>query len=275
MALKAMLKKEPFFSPANTSLLYSYFFLREFISEIIKLDNNNDIVIVGSNSFPAYSSPFRIPTDLDIETPDKEKTFQLIQDTISTINNKNDKFNFNISAKIKNTSNDVLQFRTDAKFLDLKSSFFVDIVPNPSDINKQKMLLNKIISTDEEFYIPVQPIETAISKKVLSILEKLDEKGRSFYRTKDFYDIFKLMKGKNISHKSINKALNNEVCKHIFKNPKYERLNLANTRKNLPRLTENFEVLWGKMKNHFKVDSGINPIEVRKFGLDLISELEM
>lgn len=275
MAVKAMLKKEPFFTEINSSLLYNYFFLREFISEVIKLDTDENIIISGSNAFPTYDEPFRIPTDLDLQALNRDKALQLIMDTINTVNSKNEGFKLKISDTIGETSNNILQFRADAELYGLRSCFLVDIVPDFEQMNSQKSLLRKIISTDEEFVISVPSFPTMISKKMLSILNKASGPDRHFYRTKDFYDLYMLLKNKNISIASIDKTLNQEISQQIKKNPKYDRYILANTRETLPKLTETFEILWGKMSQRLEVPKDINPLKVREFGINLINEINL
>lgn len=196
MALKAMLKKEPFFTATNATLLNSYFFTREFLHEIFKADNEENFTLAGSSAFPAYVKPFRIPTDLDVQALSMNRALELIQDTISSINNRNDGTNIEISFKGK-TSNDVLQYRADAKLFDTRSSFMLDIQPSKQHHNRQKSILRKVISTDEEFVVPVPSLETMLSKKILSVLNKVGEE-RCYYRTKDFYDIYMLVKSSGV-----------------------------------------------------------------------------
>ena len=82
-----------------------------------------------------------------------------------------------------------------------------------------------------------------------------------------------LSKGnQNIQLKEFDKALQREVAHNIKKNPAYDRYNLANTKENLPKMTENFESLWGKMTNKFEVKD-VNSYEVKQFGIDLINEM--
>jgi hypothetical protein len=273
MSIKAMLKKEPFFTAANSTLLNSYFFTREFLSEIIKADNEENFTLSGSSAFPAYVKPFRIPTDLDIQALKAKKAVELIQDTISSINSRNDGTHIDLYFKGK-TSNNVLQCRTDVKLFDMSSCFKLDIQLTNHHSDRQKAILRKVISTDEEFVVPVQSVETMVAKKILSILNKVGE-DRHYYRTKDFYDIYMLFKTANLDATKLDYYLQKEILEEIKSKPHFDRYNLANTRKTLPEITKNFDYLWGKMQNSFEVQKNVCPAEVKKFGLDLINEMSL
>lgn len=271
MAIKAMLKKEPFFTSQNATLIYQYFISREFLHEVLKQDNNNTFKVGGSGAFPAYTEPFRIPTDLDLQAKDSKKLLELLYDTANKINATDNNFKINLISK-GTTINEVSQLKVEAELFSMKDIFMIDVQVEKIPSDTEKALLKKIISTDEEFLVPVNTLEVSLAKKILSILDK-SQSGRTYYRTKDFYDIYMLAKGnQNIQLKEIDKALQREVAHNIKKNPAYDRYNLANTKENLPKMTENFESLWGKMTNKFEVKD-VNSYEVKQFGIDLINEM--
>lgn len=274
MAIKAILKKEPFFTAQNATLLYQYFLSREFLSEIIKEDNDDTFILSGSSAFPAYGKPFRIPTDLDLQAKNSKKILELIFDTINKINNSGAHFKINLVSKGE-TVNNVFQFRADTKFYSMQDSFNLDIQVVKEQYNVEKKLLQKIITTDEEFLTPIQTVPTMISKKILSILDKAKSE-RGYYRTKDFYDIYMLAKqNANITTEDINQTLKQEIGRKIKENPAYDKYSLANTRDSLPKITENFETLWGKMKNRMEVDKKVTSANVKKFGIALMNEMSL
>jgi len=199
-AVRAALKEEEHFNPSNSMLLTNYFFMRDFMQEMVK--EESDFIITGSSSWPMYNESLRVPTDLDLKTNSPQRILDLIRHIADAEKDAN-----MVVGDAQHTGNDVIKTHVDFDLNGLLGRFYIDVQTDDS-LTNQIMSMRKVISTDQVFDAKGMAVEESVAHKIDSILNKLTKPRNPYYRIKDFYDIYMLCKENDVNKGLVNDYLN-------------------------------------------------------------------
>ena len=261
-AITAFLKKEEHYNHDNHNLLAGYFFMREFMHEMVK--EEKDLSIRGSASLPMYNEPFRVPTDLDLQASSPKQILELIRHIAAT--EKDAKITL---SKVDITRNNVLEAHVAIDLNGFMASFNVDVAPKDCLENETKTM-RKVITTDQVFDAKTISREGAIARKIDCILNKFNEPHPS-YRIKDFHDIYMLCKDNEVNRALVGKTLRNIIDTEM----RHPKDNLKRTRDDIGKLVTPTE---DQIEKHWR-KTGMKPnadlSRALEFSKDLVQEMEI
>jgi len=262
-SLRAALKKEAMFSPANHVLLSNYFFMREFLQQMAAEEKG--LIIDGSTSYPMHAKPYRIPTDMDLKSTSPNRVLELIRHIADSERDAT----YTVGG-VAVTSNNVAQTSIEADLHGFRGRFNIDIVPDES-FSSQILTMKKIVSTDVLFDMRTVGFDETIANKIESILNKLNSPQNPYFRIKDFYDIFMLCQGNEPNRQLISAYLNEMIARKGS-----SRDALKRTQANLSGIvapTQN--AMWEAFKKKNEVAPEIEVAEVVRHTKNLIDEIEL
>jgi len=219
-SLSAALTNQPFFNPDNGQLLVNYFFMGDFLQEMVERAKD-EITLEGGGAYRAYVEPYRVPTDIDLQAANPSDVLDLIKQIV-----KDEKEASYKIFDVTKTGRNVVKTTIDADLYDLKARFALDIVPS-NDYRKNPRVLKKVITSDTEYEMNVAEAEKLIAGKITGILEKLNKPLVPYYRLGDFYDIFMMCNNNEVNQNIVNQYIAEMIDKIAITEKDKDKLKLV------------------------------------------------
>ena len=249
--LKAKIKNFAKEKNMDSRTVLQEYVLERFIDRISKLKYKNDFILKGGMLISSMVG-VDLRSTLDIDTT--IKGFEFTLDKLNEVLNEiietdiGDMFNFKILMNKKimeETEYHGYRVTLEANFDTISQKFKIDIstgdiiTPNEVKYNIKQML------SDDKIEILAYNIETILSEKIHSIIQK----GEDNTRARDYYDIYILEKTKK-------EEINNNILKEAIINKFEERKNsnlVSNIYLKLLNLEKNIKLkkLWNEYRNKF------------------------
>lgn len=249
--LKAKIKNFAKEKNMDSRTVLQEYVLERFIDRISKSKYKNDFILKGGMLISSMVG-VDLRSTLDIDTT--IKGFEFTLDKLNEVLNEiietdiGDMFNFKILMNKKimeETEYHGYRITLEANFDTISQKFKIDIstgdiiTPNEVKYNIKKML------SDDKIEILAYNIETILSEKIHSIIQK----GEDNTRARDYYDIYILEKTKK-------EEINNNILKEAIINKFEERKNsnlVSNIYLKVLDLEKNIKLkeLWNEYRNKF------------------------
>lgn len=249
--LKAKIKNFAKEKNIDSRTVLQEYVLERFIDRISKSKYKNDFILKGGMLISSMVG-VDLRSTLDIDTT--IKGFEFTLDKLNEVLNEiietdiDDMFNFKILMNKKimeETEYHGYRITLEANFDTISQKFKIDIstgdiiTPNEVKYNIKKML------SDDKIEILAYNIETILSEKIHSIIQK----GEDNTRARDYYDIYILEKTKK-------EEINNNILKEAIINKFEERKNsnlVSNIYLKVLDLEKNIKLkeLWNEYRNKF------------------------
>ena len=249
--LKAKIKNFAKKKNMDSRTVLQEYVLERFIDRISKSKYKNDFILKGGMLISSMVG-VDLRSTLDIDTTIKgfeftlDKLNEVLNEIIET--NIGDMFNFKILMNKKimeETEYHGYRVTLEANFDTISQKFKIDIstgdiiTPNEVKYNIKQML------SDDNIEILAYNIETILSEKIHSIIQK----GEDNTRARDYYDIYILEKTKK-------EEINNNILKEAIINKFEERKNsnlVSNIYLKVLNLEKNIKLkeLWNEYRNKF------------------------
>ena len=249
--LKAKIKNFAKEKNIDSRTVLQEYVLERFIDRISKSKYKNDFILKGGMLISSMVG-VDLRSTLDIDTT--IKGFEFTLDKLNEVLNEiietdiDDMFNFKILMNKKimeETEYHGYRITLEAKFDTISQKFKIDIstgdiiTPNEVKYNIKKML------SDDKIEILAYNIETILSEKIHSIIQK----GEDNTRARDYYDIYILEKTKK-------EEINNNILKEAIINKFEERKNsnlVSNIYLKVLDLEKNIKLkeLWNEYRSKF------------------------
>ena len=249
--LKAKIKNFAKEKNMDSRTVLQEYVLERFIDRISKSKYKNDFILKGGMLISSMVG-VDLRSTLDIDTTIKgfeftlDKLNEVLNEIIET--NIGDMFNFKILMNKKimeETEYHGYRVTLEANFDTISQKFKIDIstgdiiTPNEVKYNIKQML------SDDKIEILAYNIETILSEKIHSIIQK----GEDNTRARDYYDIYILEKTKK-------EEINNNILKEAIINKFEERKNsnlVSNIYLKVLNLEKNIKLkeLWNEYRNKF------------------------
>lgn len=249
--LKAKIKNFAKEKNMDSRTVLQEYVLERFIDRISKSKYKNDFILKGGMLISSMVG-VDLRSTLDIDTTIKgfeftlDKLNEVLNEIIET--NIGDMFNFKILMNKKimeETEYHGYRVTLEANFDTISQKFKIDIstgdiiTPNEVKYNIKQML------SDDKTEILAYNIETILSEKIHSIIQK----GEDNTRARDYYDIYILEKTKK-------EEINNNILKEAIINKFEERKNsnlVSNIYLKVLNLEKNIKLkeLWNEYRNKF------------------------
>lgn len=249
--LKAKIKNFAKEKNIDSRTVLQEYVLERFIDRISKSKYKNDFILKGGMLISSMVG-VDLRSTLDIDTT--IKGFEFTLDKLNEVLNEiietdiDDMFNFKILMNKKimeETEYHGYRITLEANFDTISQKFKIDIstgdiiTPNEVKYNIKKML------SDDKIEILAYNIETILSEKIHSIIQK----GEDNTRARDYYDIYILEKTKK-------EEINNNILKEAIINKFEERKNsnlVSNIYLKVLNLEKNIKLkeLWNEYRNKF------------------------
>lgn len=249
--LKAKIKNFAKEKNMDSRTVLQEYVLERFINRISKSKYKNDFILKGGMLISSMVG-VDLRSTLDIDTT--IKGFEFTLDKLNEVLNEiietdiGDMFNFKILMNKKimeETEYHGYRITLEANFDTISQKFKIDIstgdiiTPNEVKYNIKQML------SDDKIEILAYNIETILSEKIHSIIQK----GEDNTRARDYYDIYILEKTKK-------EEINNNILKEAIINKFEERKNsnlVSNIYLKVLNLEKNIKLkeLWNEYRNKF------------------------
>jgi len=267
---KSGMKREPHYYDSgrgnNFGLLKDYFFLRRFLQCMAEEDK--DLIITGSNSHVMHAGPFRVPTDIDLKTPNApEDVFALVRHLADKGVSPDSKHSI---GKSEITPRGVLKTVVNTDFWGMSGSFGMDIIHDP-DAETIIKPMRYVLTSDQPFEMKTLTFDDTISGKIHSILDKFGRENGAYYRIKDFYDLYMLCRGKNPDIKSIIRYLNKRIEQCGNSRENFRDICATMQRRTAPTQDQTWELF----KRQNRVDADLTAEKLVNFGTSIINEMEI
>lgn len=249
--LKAKIKNFAKEKNMDSRTVLQEYILERFIDRISKSKYKNDFILKGGMLISSMVG-VDLRSTLDIDTTIKgfEFTLDKLNEVLNEITETDigDMFNFKILMNKKimeETEYHGYRVTLEANFDTISQKFKIDIstgdiiTPNEVKYNIKQML------SDDKIEILAYNIETILSEKIHSIIQK----GEDNTRARDYYDIYILEKTKK-------EEINNNILKEAIINKFEERKNsnlVSNIYLKVLNLEKNIKLkeLWNEYRNKF------------------------
>ncbi len=195
-SLKAFLNKESKRLNISITNIYNTFFSRDLLWRLCKIDHSKNIVVKGSFAQIVHLGKIVRPiTDIDLTSTINHHDPLIILVNAMCIKNSDNDFDYILRGKPKKTNTGIIKFPVSAKYGTINHPIGIDYrESHPCIYEKQKKIVPKIFSLDEEYEIVVPSMEETLAEKLCIIAESNKEDVLNT-RTKDFYDIYHLHGG--------------------------------------------------------------------------------
>lgn len=273
--LKAKIKNFAKEKNIDSRTVLQEYVLERFIDRISKSKYKNDFILKGGMLISSMVG-VDLRSTLDIDTT--IKGFEFTLDKLNEVLNEiietdiDDMFNFKILMNKKimeETEYHGYRITLEANFDTISQKFKIDIstgdiiTPNEVKYNIKKML------SDDKIEILAYNIETILSEKIHSIIQK----GEDNTRARDYYDIYILEKTKK-------EEINNNILKEAIINKFEERKNsnlVSNIYLKVLDLEKNIKLkeLWNEYRNKFTYAKDIKFEDTIKSLKNIVSVFNM
>jgi hypothetical protein len=263
--IKAALQREKLNKPSNFTVLNNYFFMEEFLREIVK-NAGNDIVLSGGNAVRAHVEPYRVPTDIDIDLKNSYNQFdEMIKDIAASDND----VKYSVGEPKKHSAR-VRKVHIDADLNGFRGGFDIDAVDKfPQSTRKGR--IKKVISTDEEYDALVPSVEEIVGNKINRLIWMVSRPDIESFPIRDFYDIYKICMGGGIDREKINEFLRYKIIECDIQYLGSKR----NARDNMPMLVSPYmEKKWRKFQTQNVISEQDTLDKITEFTTGLIAEME-
>lgn len=196
-SLKAYLKKESERLHISVTNLYSTFFSRDLLYRMSKIDRSKDVIVKGSFAQLVHLQKMVRPiTDIDLTSTISHHDPLLILVNAMCIKEQDHDFDYSLRGVPKRTNTGIIKIPIAAKFGKINHPIGIDYRENhPYIYEKQKKVVPKIFTRDEEYEIVVASMEETLAEKLCLVVAKAKKKEVLNTRSKDFYDIYHLHGG--------------------------------------------------------------------------------
>lgn len=195
-SLKSYLNKESKHLNISITNIYNTFFSRDLLYRLSKIDCREDIIVKGSFAqFVHLRKLVRPITDIDLtSTIDHHDPLILLVNAMCDKESDND-FDYILRGVPKRTYTGIIKFPIAAKYGKINHPIGIDYRENhPCIYEREKKIVPKIFSKDEEYEIVVPSMEETLAEK-LCIIAESNNPSLLNTRAKDFYDIYHLHGG--------------------------------------------------------------------------------